>query len=750
MAEPAQETIGSSGAALSVREAARALPGDLAGGFSAALIAIPYAMTLGLLAFAPLGAEYAGFGVVAALLGSVLANTVVAIVPGSRCQIVGPRASITVVFAGVLVSLAAHPALHEPLGATTAQVLAAAFSVLLLAGLLQVFFAYTGVGRAIRFVPYPVVAGFMNGIALTLVLSQIAPALGMESGRSAAAALGALGEARPGAVLVAAGVLAAIFAAPRVTKAVPPLVCGLVAGVALHHLIARIAPGAVGPVVGALPPVTFTPDALGGMVDLARTVGAVGWIELVVPGAVLLAAVCALDGLLASVAADAVTRGHHDGRRVLLGQGIANVLTAAFSSLPVAANAHTRIGNYLAGGRTRFSALLHGLFMAAALFGLGPVLAYVPVAALAGIIFYIAWTLLDRWTRELARRLGAARSYRGEIAVNLGIVAAVAFSLMAANVMVAFAVGVAASALLLLVKLSGSPVRRVLDGTMRMSLKVRTAEARALLQPLAKQIRILELDGEIFFGTADRLKAAVEALPGNTRYAILDFRRVHEIDASGARMLDLIAAQAAARDVQILLSHLRPDERRGAYLRDLGAALAPQFWFPDLDRALEWAEDRLLERARYEDGPERSPADMALFAGLDDAERAVLLEALERHELRHGDPVFLEGDPGDRLYLIARGAVSIKLKLDDAPRARRLATFSSGVFFGEMAIVEGGRRSADAFAKGDHVVLYSISAERFTELVRRFPSLGLKVYQNLSRELAARLRATSGALRALE
>jgi SulP family sulfate permease len=738
--------------AVSWREAARFIPGDIAGGFSAALIAIPYAMTLGLIAFAPFGAEYAAVGVVAALVASVIANVIAALVPAARCQIMGPRASITVVFSGILAGLATHPLLHGGDGLTTPELFGAAFLIVAVAGVMQLGFAASGVGRVIKFVPYPVVAGFMNGIALLLILSQLAPALGLEIGRPLAALLAEPAAIKPASLVIALVVLATVFLAPRVTKRVPPLACGLAAGIVLHHAIAAFLPAAVGPVVGALPDLDLGAGQLAAISGFARASDGAIWLQVLLPAALLLAAVAALDGLLAAVAADGVTRGHHDSRRVLAGQGLSNLVGAAFGAVPIAANAHTRIGNYLAGGRTRFSALFHALFMAAALLGLGPFLGWVPIAALAGIVFYIAWTLLDRWTRELARRLRGASGFRAELGLNLLIVLAVALTLVTVNVMVAFAVGVAGAAVLLLVKLSGSPVRRVLDGTMRMSLKVRAAEARALLQPLAKQIRILELEGEVFFGTAEQLKAEVERLPEGARYAILDFRRVHEIDASGARMLDLIAQLAAKRNLSILLSHVRPDDPLGAYLRALGTgqAIDPARWFRDLDRALEWAEDRLLERARFEDAPERAPQDMSLFAGLEPAERDVALQALERHELAHGDTVFLEGDPGDRLYLIARGAVSIKVKLDGEARARRLATFGSGVFFGEMAIVEASRRSADAFAKGDRVVLYSLSAAKFAELVARHPGLALKIYQNLARELASRLRSTSGALRALE
>jgi SulP family sulfate permease len=734
------------------RVAARTLPGDLAGGFAAALIAIPYAITLGLLAFAPLGAQYAALGVAAALVASVIANVVAALLPAARCQIMGPRASITVVFAGILAGLAAHPLMHGPHGASAPELMAAGFSILAIAGLLQVAFALSGVGRVIKFVPYPVVAGFMNGIALLLILSQIAPALGLELGHPLAALLEQPAVIKPGSLAVALIVLATVFLAPRLTRGVPPLACGLLVGIPLHYFLAALFPGAVGPLVGALPQFNFEPGEAAAILAFVGAADLAVWMQIVLPGALLLAAVASLDGLLAAVAADGVTRGHHDSRKVLAGQGLSNLLGAAFGAVPIAANAHTRIGNFLAGGRTRLSVLFHALFMLAALVGLGPFIGLVPVAALAGIVFYIAWTLLDRWTRELARRLRGAERFRTELALNLLIVAAVALTLIAFNVMVAFAVGVAGAAVLLLVKLSGSPVRRVLDGTMRMSLKIRTAQARALLQPLASQIRILELEGEIFFGTADHLKDAVERLPEGTRYAILDFRRVHEIDASGARMLDVVAQIGAQRSLPILLSHIRPDDERGAYLRALGAGLAvdPSLWFGDLDRALEWAEDRLLERARFEDAPERAPQDMPLFEALDPAERAQVLDGLERHELRHGEIVFREGEAGDRLYLIARGAVSIKVSLENDARARRLATFGSGVFFGEMAIVEGAPRSADAFAKGDRVVLYSLSATRFAELVAGHPATALKIYQSLARELAARLRSTSGALRALE
>lgn len=730
----------------------RTIFGDFSGGFAATLIVIPQSMALGLLAFAALGPAWLAFGLIAGVLSSVVGSLAAGIIPAGRCQIMGPRTSTTVVFAGILTTLIAHPLLQTAQGPDVVQVLTLAFVAVFLAGLFQIGFGLLGFGRAIKFVPYPVIAGFMNGVALLMFISQIGPALGVEIGKSALTVLQAPATSHLASLLVTAAVIVTVVFAPRITRRVPALLCGLIAGVVLHYLLVWMLPGTAGPVIGKLPEIEFAPSELIAMVRLAGRDEFMVWVMFLLPSALLLASVASLDGLLAAVITDPATRSRHDSNRLLQGQGAGSALAAAFGALPPVTSTFGRIANYRSGGRTRLSALFHALLMLAAVFALQPLVARIPVAALAGVIIYTAWTMVDRWTRDLLRRLGAEGVDRREIVLNLAVIAAVMLSMLLINIMVAFAVGIAAAVLLLLVKLSGSPVRRVLDGSVRTSLKVRSPEARARLQSLARKIRIFELEGTIFFGTADRLQSDIESLPAGTRYVVLDFRHVTDIDASGARALETIGHTAARSGMQVLLSHLRDDEVQGRFLLSLGldGSVPRQYWFPDLDRALEWAEDRLLGQERFEDGPELAPQEMALFEGLDAEEAMRVIALLERHELAHGDAVFKEGDDGDRMYLIARGAVSIKVRLADAARARRLATFVPGVFFGEMTMIEGGRRSADAFAKGDRVVLYSLGTAQLAQLVQQYPQTGVKLYRNINREIAARLRVTSEALRALE
>lgn len=728
------------------------LRGDIAGGAASALVTVPGAMSLGILAFAPLGPGYAAAGILAALTTQVLSNLVNGATSSVRCQITGARASSTTVIAGLIAALAAHPAMQRAGGPDVAEVLVVVALTVMLAGLLQALFGLARLGGAIKFIPYPVVAGFMDGIALLILVSQIPALLGLPRGSGLFDLLHDRALLHGPSFAAGIAAIASILAARRYAPRLPVLLCGLVAGTVVYHLLSPMAASRPGLVVGALPVALPTLQVIEGIASLDWYVTASAWTSVILPTALFLAGICALDGLLAAMVTETLTGGRHDANRELMGQGLANMAVALLGALPAIGGTTPPIANYLAGGRTRLSEFMHAAWVFAAVWLLAPALAFLPFSVLAALMLYMAVMLFDQWSRHMLLRAPQGGPQQREVLLDLAVVAAVALSMVLANVLVAVAIGVSAAIALMLVKLSGSPVRRTLDATVRSSLRVRPAAARALLREQGHRIRILELHGELFFGTADPLQSQIDALAPDVRYALVDLRSVNEVDASGARVLEVIGRRGAARGVQIVLSHVTRDDRRGSYLRALGVdqAIASDFWFADLDHALEWAEDRILEEAGWQEPAAELPAEsMSLFDGLTDGEMRLLRNALERRELGDGEPVFHEGEEGDTLYLIARGAVDIEVRLGDA-RARRLATFNAGVMFGEMALIEGERRSADAFARGEAVVLYALASPRLQEILRENGELGAKIYRNLSRELTARLRATTGALRALE
>jgi CRP-like cAMP-binding protein/ABC-type transporter Mla MlaB component len=272
-----------------------------------------------------------------------------------------------------------------------------------------------------------------------------------------------------------------------------------------------------------------------------------------------------------------------------------------------------------------------------------------------------------------------------------------------------------------------------------------------VLQQHQHEVRVLELEGAVFFGTADRLAREAEELGKHARFVLLDFKRVNGIDSTGAMILLQLATTLKRQQKVLLLSHLAPGGYTWHFLADMGISrvLTQDLWFSDLDSALEWVEQRILESVspQPQTAQERPLASVSLAAGLDRVQLLVLAEHLTRTTFPKGAELFLEGDTDDCLYILTLGLVSIKLRLQGTARSRRLGTYGPGVMFGEMALLEGKPRSADAIAEEDCVV-YRLSRESLAALERHHPAVAVTVLRNVSCELAHRLRVATAELRA--
>jgi hypothetical protein len=267
---------------------------------------------------------------------------------------------------------------------------------------------------------------------------------------------------------------------------------------------------------------------------------------------------------------------------------------------------------------------------------------------------------------------------------------------------------------------------------------------------------ILELEGSLFFGTADQLALEVEGLPLTTTYVILDCKRVIEFDATGAHILQQISRRLMKTGRRLLLSHITPAGPNGKFLGDMGvnAVIPIELWFRDTDYALEWCENKLVVRAFPDDETmaEMPIARMGLTHNFTPEETSLLSAVLSRLSYAPGQYLFREGDKGDQMFLLAQGAITIKLplkKTDPDAESRRLVTLSPGVMFGEMVLVESRPRSADAVAE-EYSVVYSLARDDLEHLFRSNPKLATKLMRNVSRILADRLRTTTEELRAAE
>jgi CRP-like cAMP-binding protein/anti-anti-sigma regulatory factor len=317
------------------------------------------------------------------------------------------------------------------------------------------------------------------------------------------------------------------------------------------------------------------------------------------------------------------------------------------------------------------------------------------------------------------------------------------------NFVVAVIAGVFLSMALFIATVNRSLVRAVLDGAARPSRRVYGSGEEQRLAPSRTRIKLVELQGALFFGSTERLSTEVEALARAADYVILDLRRVTHIDATGALVLEQLVKRQQAAGVHVALAGVTPKGRHGTALVASGTFLSHETrrWFVDADRAIEWAERRLLREVEH--GPRREIPleELALMTGLDAEEVALVREQLRRQELDPDEVLFREGESGNRLYVLARGAVSIVVHGSDGADSR-LVTFAPGSLFGEAALFDGNERSASAIAAEDAVV-YSLSRTTLAALAVAHPALANKLLFNLGRHLSGRLRQTTVSLREL-
>lgn len=718
------------------------LRGEAAGGLASAIPGLVHALTLGVLAFAPLGPEHVEVAIRAGFAAAIFGGIAATALSGTPLPATGPRASTSLILAGFVTTLAADPGLGVP------QALALTALCTALAGALQILFGALRLGTLAKFVPYPVIAGFMCGVAILIVLSQLPHLLGLAPAALRGASLGWLAAVQPLSAVVGLATAAMIWIIGRRWKRLPAALLGLLAGTAVFYVLrTAVGDGAGSPVVGPVPGGLPLPTALGSVMDLAGTPALANHFPGLAATAAVIAIIGSLDSLLAAAAIDVVAGVRHRTNRELVAQGVGNIVSALFAGVPVALSPTRAIPAFRAGGRTRAIGFIAATLLAAVLLAGNGALAYLPLAVLGGVMLTVAWGLVDVWTRDLVRRLVAGDRDR-TLLWSAAVVVLVAAITVLINFVIAVIAGVFLSMALFIASMNRSLVRSIQNGAARPSRRIYGPEQARVLSDARRKIAVVELEGALFFGSAERLRAEVEPLAPAARFVVLDFHRVNSIDASGALALEQLANRLGAAGSSLLLAGVVPEGRHGLALVAAGTYSKPEArgWFVDADQAIGWAEDRLLGTTRSISSEEIPFERLALAAGLSGDELVSLRRLLRRAELKANEVLFREGEPGDQLYLLARGAVSILVY--GGGQQRRIVTFAPGSVFGEAAMLDGAPRSATATAVEDTAV-YSLSRGALEALARSDPGLSNKLLVNLGRHLSARLRQTTDTLREL-
>jgi sulfate permease, SulP family len=716
------------------------IAGDLRGAFFSTLVGLPYSITAGMLAFAPFGPAYMANGMVAGIASAAVAGIVNALVGGTPCQINGPRGSVAVLMAGIITAIAVHPALAAGDAPDVPKILGIAMLCMGLSGLLQVAFGLLGFGAVIRFLPYPVISGFMVGLGLLVVWPQIPAFLGATTGIGWEALLQDLNP-RWGAIAVGATTIYCFTQSRKMSPKAPAPLIGILAGTALHYLLLQafgkevvgfagfdtLADGPYPPHPWQLPEFTLDGTVLGVVASL-------------LPAIATLAFIGSMESLLSSSVVSIASQMRFDSNRELIAQGVSNVAVAAIGGAVSCGAPFRGVVNYAAGGRTRLSGALHSVMAMPLLFAL-PVLLFIPVAVLAGVLIVAGWDVASTWYKRLVA------CPRQDLAVGVLVMA---ITLIMGTVP-AILVGIVGAMFLYVRNTSRAPLRGYYDGALRQSTRIRPEEQAAHLRSLGPAIRIVDVQGALFFGTADPFGREVEQIAEGCRHLILDMRRVDEVDPTGALVLTQTVRRLGERGIRTAIAGVLLEGRRGTVMTRAGLdkIVPPERWFEDADRALEQAEDTEL-KSRW---PEHSGAEVPLSAmdvcsGMSAPQIAALERHLQRMVLPAGSVLFREGDAGDRLYLLARGEITVSLKVQgETVRDHRLGTYCPGAVLGEMAVLERKARSADAVIVSD-CVLYSLDGSALESMRLENPGLHSQFMLNLTRQLVERLRARTVEVRA--
>ena len=490
--------------------------GDLFGGITSTVVALPVALGFGIAS---------GMGAAAGLHGAIAVGFFASVFGGTRSQISGPTAPMTVVMAVVITS-------H-----TTS--LAEALTVVVMAGLLQILLGLSRIGRFVAYTPHVVVSGFMSGIGIIIVLIQLLPALGAPIAPGGPmGALAALPDAvrniDTGAFAIAAVSLAVAFLWPRrLARFVPGLLAAMVAGTLLGVLWLNEAP-VIGPVPTGLP-------------EFQLPLLSPGFLLGAVEPALILALLGSVDSLLTSIIADSMTGSRHNPDRELVGQGIGNAVAGLFGALPGAGATMGTVTNIRSGGSTPASGVLRAVLLLALLLGLGRYVEPVPLAALAGVLMKVGWDIVD-W--RLLARVHALR--REHLIVMLTVLALTVF----VDLVTAVAIGLIAGGMVHARQLE----RLELDSVVSTPLLDRTLPGLLGEEEegaFAARAGLVALRGSLTVASSHKLADAIGPEIRDHEIVIFDFSGAAYIDDSAAMVIEQLIDLAEAAGTSCIVAGLQ-------------------------------------------------------------------------------------------------------------------------------------------------------------------------------------------------
>lgn len=710
------------------------------------LVALPSAIAFGITIFAPLGADFGAKGALAGMLGVTALGLIAATFGGTQRLISAPCAPAAAVLSALTIQM-------SQAGTNSNAIVMSLFLVALVASAAQIIFGISKIGQLIKYMPFPVVSGYLSGVGLIIIFSQIPKWLSLPKGMNWFDGLLHPEVWQMPSLLIGSATAAVMLVAPKISSKVPPVIQGLMAGVCMYWCLALTGYPELRTLTDnrfVIGPLSADLEGLGHAVTGPWvSLGQLAWPhweQILVP-ALTLAVLLSIDTLKTCVVLDALSGTRHNSNKELIGQGLGNLVSALVGGSPGAGTMGATLVNKASGGETAMSGVFQGIWALLAVILLTPLIAWIPVAALAALLVVIGVKMMDWHSFDLLKSRDTVLDFA---VIAVVVVVANTVSLIAAS-----GLGVTLAILMFVTEqIHTSTVRRKTYGNKIFSKRIRTQTERDLLAQEGDKTIVFELQGSLFFGTTDQLYVSIESDLQKAKFVLLDFQRVQSLDVTAGHMIERIQKMMEARQAILVLSRLPERLPNGrdlkTYVDHIGLLKENNTHvFSEMTDALEWIEDEVIRRHKLavHSTEALGLTDFDLFRDLTPQEAQELQQTAHHLSFQKGELIYQHGTPGNSLLLIANGQIKLSLPVKGGQHVH-LLTLGKGQFFGEMSFLDGHAHSADAHAVEDTQLL-SIDRESLAHAIGKDQRMMLIIFKKIGLAIADRLRHSNAELHAL-
>ena len=600
-------------------------------------------------------------------------------------------------------------------------------AVMVLAAVFVMLLHAVRAGRLIEFIPAPVFTGFVTGVAVLIAVTQLSALWRLQTQTDAVA----LWSIALGTFLV--GIVIRIYR-PKWPASGIAMLIGLLQGLAWQQAGASVMMISNAGVTWTLPVFHAAIDTLM-RVALTNQMLLVG---LVMNGGIL-GVMIFLSTVVTSRTVTLVDGRHGDSRFDKWRMSLGMLISGAIGSAPMSGSPMCSL-SAMRSAPLAAPVLVTAAAMGLVIYALG-VLSWLAVAAVAGGMLCEAWIMFDRTYLRNLTKVIQRQVLPGHAREDTALVTVVVLAAVLANMVVALLLGLLLGLVMYAARNSKRPVRAVFSGLQLKSNCARSQIEAAYLLAQGNRLCIAQLDGDLFFAINSRLDREITQLQNASESIVLDWSRVRDLDSSVARTVASWHTRANAAGHHIF--HVKPKDVTSAFTELLQSQVADLQWQPDLDRALESAENLLLSEA-----PASAPhlsvvwsAAPGLLRNLSTDHRAQVEKLMVSRFYKTGEFIFRTGEASDRLVVLQHGSADVLIDLGAEGNIRPTG-FRRGALVGEIGFLDGSKRSADVLAAQD-VMTLELSSESFERITAEAPGLAILLLKNMALEMGGRLRRSN-------